>query len=209
MRIRLTVYGSELLNSHEDLRDVEILSGFVEHETKLPFGERGPRCHDLMVCAVRHGEPVTICIEAKADEAFGGTIQAELEKVLASATKRSGDTRFPERLDWLTRFLFGESVFMSMGITTLEPAFSGLFYQLLSAIGGTLIEAKIQCAGAAVLIFNEFRTHATEDRKLQLNAEALDSFLRVFLHANGRAGGWLKETYLDRYGSTRTCPIWV
>jgi hypothetical protein len=52
MRIRLTVYGSELLNSHEDLRDVEILSGFVEHETKLPFGERGPRCHDLMVCAV-------------------------------------------------------------------------------------------------------------------------------------------------------------
>jgi hypothetical protein len=38
MRIRLTVYGSELLNSHEDLRDVEILSGFVEHETNCHSG---------------------------------------------------------------------------------------------------------------------------------------------------------------------------
>ena len=46
---------------------------------------------------------------------------------------------------------------------------------------------------ATVLIFNEFRTHATEDRKLQLNADALDSFLRVFLHANGRAGETLAE----------------
>ena len=64
---------SELLNSHEDLRDVEILRDFIEHETKLPFGKRGRSCYDLMVCAVRHGEPVTICIEAKAD-AFGALL---------------------------------------------------------------------------------------------------------------------------------------
>ena len=192
-----------LLNSHEDLGGVDLLMGFIEHETKLPFGDRGPRCHDLMVKAVRGYDLVTICIEAKADETFGGTVRAELEQAIAASRKRpSGTTRFPERLDWLTRLLFGTSVFASKDRGALDPMFSKLFYQLFTAIGGTLLEAKHQRAGLAILIFHEFRTSETDDRKLRRNANALDSFLRVFLDTNGRGGENLADGKM-------LGPIWV
>ena len=43
----------ELLDSHEGTRRTVILSGVTQHETTLPFGTRGPRCHDLVLEANR------------------------------------------------------------------------------------------------------------------------------------------------------------
>ena len=174
-----------LLDSHGDIKGAQILSGFVEHETRLPFGSTGPRCHDLMTPAERDGKRIVICVEAKADEAFGGTLEDELHKARERAKKsRSGKTRFPERLDWLTRLLFGKSVFLGADARLIDPEMSGFFYQLLTAVGGTLIEASVQQASAAVLIFHQFRTFATEDKKMHSNTEALQSFLEAFLRAN-------------------------
>lgn len=64
----------ELLDSHEATRNTVILSGITEHETTLPFGKHGARCHDLALHAEQNGCVVTVCVEAKADEPFGGTI---------------------------------------------------------------------------------------------------------------------------------------
>jgi hypothetical protein len=93
--------------------DRVILSGITEQETPRPFGNRGPRCHDLALRAEQEGSAVTICIEAKADESFGGTIIRELSTARKRAAKREGGhTRFPERLDWLTtRSLLGLRAF--------------------------------------------------------------------------------------------------
>lgn len=96
----------QLLDSHEGTTRIVILSGITEHETTLPFGNRGPRCHDLALRAEQDGCAVTVCIEAKADESFGGTVAKEL----INARKRPV-TRFPERLDWLTRSLLGLQAF--------------------------------------------------------------------------------------------------
>jgi hypothetical protein len=62
---------------------------------------------------------------------------------------------------------------------------SGLRCQLLTAVAGTLLEAKAQRAATAVLVIHEFRTSATDDANLQSNADDLDEFLALFWSRNG------------------------
>lgn len=177
---------AELLESHEGTRGMLILSGITERETPLPFGSRGPRCHDLALHAEQDGRVVTICIEAKADESFGGTIARELSAARKRASKREGGhTRFPERLDWLTRTLLGLRAFEDDQHKVLAKAVADLPYQLLPAIAGTLLEAGYQRASKAAFVVHEFRTRKTTDANLDANADALNRFLRVFLSANG------------------------
>ena len=171
----------QLLESKEGTRRTVIKSGITEHETTLPFSNRGARCHDLALRAERDGCVVTICVEAKADESFGGIVAEELRK----AKQRSADTRFPERLDWLSRSLLGISAFKDDEHLVLSDVVSDLPYQLLTGIAGTLLEAQIQGATTAVFIVHEFRTNLTEDTKLEANADAMNSFLHLFYSVNG------------------------
>jgi hypothetical protein len=169
----------QLFGSHDALRGTVILSGIVEHETVLPYGKRGARCHDLALRAEQDDKVVTICIEAKADESFGGTVAEELTQ----ARKRPG-TKFPERLHWLTQSLLGLPAFRDNRFSVLSDLVSGLPYQLLSAIGGTLLEAELQGASKAVFLVHEFRTPATLEAKMDANTKALNCFLRLLLSAN-------------------------
>jgi hypothetical protein len=179
---------TQLLDSHEGTRRTVILSGITEHETTLPpLGSRGPRCHDLALRAEQDGCAVTICIEAKADESFGGTVGEELR----SARKRPV-TRFPERLDWLTRSLLGIPAFKDNQFLVLSDVVAKLPYQLLSAIGGTLLEAQLQKASKAVFLVHEFRTMSTVDAKLDANANELNTFLHLLQSANKGGGEDLK-----------------
>jgi hypothetical protein len=177
---------AELLESNDGTRGMAILSGITERETPLPFGNRGPRCHDLTLQAEQQGRAVTVCIEAKADEPFGGTITRELSAATKRAAKREGGhTKFPERLDWLTRSLLGLRAFEDDQHNVLAKAVADLPYQLLPAIAGTLLEAAHQKSSKAVFVVHEFRTTKTTDANLDANADALNRFLRVFLSANG------------------------
>ena len=132
---------------------------------------------------------MTVCIEAKADESFGGTVAEELRKA-----KRRPVTKFPERLDWLTRSLLGVPAFEDDQLLVLSDVISTLPYQLLSAIGGTLLEAKLQRASKAVFLVHEFRTMSTVDAKMDANANALNSFLRLLQTLNN---GEAEDTKLE------------
>src|ERR1700733_145678 len=171
---------AELLNSHEATRGSVIRSGITEHETTLPFANRGPRCHDLALKADQGDSGVTVCIEAKADETFGGTVEVEL----LNARNRTPKTKFPDRLDWLTRSLLGLRAFDGDNGIVLSDLISGLPYQLFSAISGTLLEAELQKSTKAVLVVHEFRTALTTDAKMEANGSILDHFLRLFLARN-------------------------
>ena len=85
-------------------------------------------------------------------------------------------TRFPERLDWLTRSLLGIPAFKDNQFLVLSDVVAKLPYQLLSAIGGTLLEAQLQKASKAVFLVHEFRTMCTVDAKLHANANELNTF---------------------------------
>jgi hypothetical protein len=178
-----------LLDSHEVTRGAVVSGGITEHETALPFSNGGPRSHDLALRALRNESVMTICIEAKADESFGGTIVEELRKSQNRADRNGGKTRFPERLDWLTRSLLGISAFADDERLVLSHVISQLPYQLLSAIGGTLLEAQLQNATVAVFVVHVFRTSKTTDAKLQANEAALSGFLLLLQERNGGSDG--------------------
>jgi len=168
-----------LLNSNEGTRHMQVLSGTTEHETLLPFSNRGPRCHDLCLRAKQGDCEVIICIEAKADEPFGGTVAEELDMAL-----RRPATRFPERLEWLVQSLLGLSAFSDENHRLLSESISELPYQLFAAVAGTLLEARLPRAGKAVFVVHEFRTSLTADTKLALNAKALNNFTCLLGAAN-------------------------
>lgn len=170
---------TQLLESNESTRGIVILSGITEHETRLPFSRGGPRCHDLALQGVQDGSAVTVCIEAKADESFGGTVAKELVKA-----KKRPVTRFPKRLDWFTRSLLGLPAFEDDNLIVLSSDVAEIPYQLLTAIGGTLLEGERQRACKAVFVVHEFRTTKTVDANLNANASALNRFLCVLLSAN-------------------------
>jgi hypothetical protein len=174
---------ARILDSHEGTRGTVVLSGITEHETTLPFSSRGARCHDLALRAEQEGCAVTICVEAKADEPFGGTVAEEIRKARKRPT-----TRFPQRLDWLTRSLLGIPAFMDGHGTVLCNVIANLPYQLLSGVAGTLLEAKLQRSTKAVFLVHEFRTMETVDAKLIANANALNSFLRLLKSTNQVSG---------------------
>jgi hypothetical protein len=170
----------QLLDAQEGTRHTTIRSGRTQSETPLPCSEGGPRCHDLALMADRYGEVTTICVEAKADEPFGRTVMEELR-----VARTRPVTCFPERLEWLTYSLFGIPAFRDDERSDVSDAVAKLPYQLFTAVAGTMIEAQVQHATTAILLIHEFRTLATDDAKLQDNAEALNRFLRVFYSQNG------------------------
>jgi hypothetical protein len=155
----------QLLESHDTTKGSVIRCGTTEHETNLPFGNRWPRCHDLALKADQSDSIVTICIEAKVDETFGGTVKEELSKA-----RNRPVTKFPERLDWLTRSLLGVPAFDDEEHAVLSSVIAQTPYQLLS-----------------VLVVHEFRTALTTDDKMDANASALDHFLRLLLAWNNAA----------------------
>jgi hypothetical protein len=165
----------------------------------LPFTTGGPRCHDLALQAGQNGSPVTICIEAKADESFGDTVAMELKNAIDQLEKwkekqkekqsqgqkvRQATTKFPNRLDWLTRSVLGLPAFEDDKLLKVSDSVAELPYQLLSAIAGTLLEAEHKMACKAVLVIHELRTIRTKDVNLDANATALNHFLRLLLSAN-------------------------
>jgi hypothetical protein len=176
---------TDLLESNEKTRRITILEGRTEHETALPFGARGPRCHDLALVGRQGSQGVSIYIEAKADESFGGSVAEELSKTRKRVTeKKQTQTRFPNRLDWLTRSLLGFPAFKNEGMTAISDSVANLPYQLLAAIAGTLIEAKLQNAAIAIFVVHEFRTQKTGDHKMAENGQVMANFLRLLIAQN-------------------------
>jgi hypothetical protein len=80
--------------------------------------------------------------------------------------------------------LLGVPAFKDDKHLVLSDVVSGLPYQLLTAIAGTILEAQIQEATIAVFLVHEFRTMATVDAKLEANARALNSFLCLLYSVN-------------------------
>ena len=131
------------------------------------------RNHDLVLHA-RQGEsptlhsygdgarPILIGVEAKADEPFGS-------EPVGQYLKRTRGTRSnaPKRITELCQALFGRG----------PEAVADLRYQLLTAVSGTLIEARARHADLAIFLVHEFVTPATVDERHAANAADLDRFV--------------------------------
>jgi hypothetical protein len=145
---------------------VVLAQGSAAKETRFDDCGGDPRRHDLLVTARAATGTAVIGVEGKTDEPF----EEPLDGWLMRARARSEPERADERLDRLTTAFFG---------TTLDedPLLAPLRYQLVSALAGTLAEARAQDAERAVLLVHEFETRWTESAPLRRNAGDLEAFL--------------------------------
>jgi hypothetical protein len=172
-----TTHLESLLTSAPAFGGLVLDRGIAEKETRFDDIRGGPRHHDLLVIGRAPSGTVVIGVEGKADEPFDDPLDAWVMR----AEARSEGSRAPERLDRLTTAFFG---------TTLDddPLLAPLRYQLLSALAGTLADAREQDAAHAVLLVHEFQTPWTKDDLHRRNAEDLEAFLGRLMPGVAHAG---------------------
>lgn len=153
----------QLFASHPATANLQIHTVFPEKVTRLDDFRGEHRNHDLVLIGEIDGVKAVIGVEAKADESFGNDI---VEAYLQRAAEKS---KVPDRIRLLTDALFG--------CQPIEKGIGKLQYQLLTAVGGTLTEAREQCAGLAIFIVHEFHM-VTDPVKVAVNTRALDEFVR-------------------------------
>jgi hypothetical protein len=161
----------QMLTDHFQ-EDVEFLRVVPELSTPLP--ERGEgRNHDVAcVCAI--GErPVTICIEGKTDEPFGDLTVAQYYQQIKDRQSTGDPTRVPERIEKLVSMLPISQVEVAL------CAVSDNGYQLVTALVGTALQARIDGSEMAILIIHEFHTDGSDSRNIQRNIQDYARFVNV------------------------------
>jgi hypothetical protein len=122
----------------------------------------GPRNHDLVAHGeLRSGERVVVCVEAKAGESFGATVEqqtAAANRAKAQAEKDGMISNAPERVKGLIKRF--------VGYPPAERRVQDMRYQLLTALAGTLSEADDHGAQHAVLMVHDFLTDERPDDKV-------------------------------------------
>ena len=166
----------------------EIHVGRPEHSTDLPpKGSGGPRKHDLHLRGTSPSDSLTVCVEAKADESFGKTINKEWIEAEKTLLFRPGSQK-KTRLEDLLDCVWGER--------TPKSSLSELRYQLLHALVGTAIQTlqdaeknDHSASGTGVLLIHAFETDETERNKLERNQRDLEKFLRALPNMTIPAAG--------------------
>jgi len=130
----------------------------------------GPRNHDLVARGrLADGDRVVVCIEAKAGEEFGQTVE-QYGRAAQGKRDRDERTKAPERLREL----------LSKYVPHHDPTDERvrlMRYQLLSALAGTEVEAAVAEAAHAVLMVHELRTDQRPEDKTATHLADLGRFV--------------------------------
>ena len=156
---------TRLFASNPLTKGLTLTDGTPEFVTLLP--ERGEgRNHDLRLRG-RTDQPVTVCVEAKADEPFGELVSETRKAGTDESGQPVGSSRKTQRLQALLGLLFGPNADPAC------PPWSELRYQLLTAAAGTVIQTARDQASLGVMVVHEFLTSKV-DRSAKVAANAVD-----------------------------------
>jgi hypothetical protein len=148
---------------------------YPEHITIFDEYKGNGRNHDLLILATdQQNDKVVISVESKVDEPFDKQIGPYLAKIKlkkAKGEKSNADFRI-------------EKLKLAICPNVKREVFELLQYQLLSAIAGTLVEAKKQGAKKAIFLLQTFISLNMDQKKHQKNQQDLDCFLNAI--SNGK-----------------------
>lgn len=143
-----------------------------EYVSKIDNYKGNARNHDLLIIAEgAKKETVVISIESKADESFDVTIS---ERIKAATTEfvKNPNSKALDRIKDLRNAIFG----------SLNDDQLPLRYQLLTAVAGTLAEAKNQKATKAFFLVQTFVSDEIDQKKHLQNQVDLDAFISLLSH---------------------------
>lgn len=158
---------AELLNLiKKQFSDINIKFGIPEHITHIDTFQGGQRNHDLCLFGSTGYGEVVICIEAKATESLGETIEQNLE-----AVKNKKSSNLPKRINTLSKAIFNS-------IPKNNSALNQIQYQLLTGLYGTLVEGFLQEAKNAMFIVHQICTNLVSKKIEKKTFEDTQYFLR-------------------------------
>jgi hypothetical protein len=159
-----------------DTPPVEIVRMLVDHfqqdvefhrvvpELVTPLPERGEgRNHDVACTCMIGNRLTTICIEGKTDESFGEQTVAQYYQQMKNRQKAGDPTRVSERIEKLV------STLPISHAEILSCVISDNGYQLVTALVGTALQARINNSKMVILIIHEFHTDGLDALKIQKN----------------------------------------
>ncbi len=153
---------SALLRSHPAFADARIVSGTPEDLVAFDtFG--GPRNADLNLFCTSPRGPLVISVEAKADESYGGTVEARL-KAARKRTERGLQSNAETRVELLLQRLVPQAA---------QP--DALPYQLLTATAAALTLGESHAAVAVLLLVHEFINGTRDTGKPATSKEMVDA----------------------------------
>lgn len=155
--------------------DLEFELCSPEFVTRFDKYNGNGRNHDLLILAKdKKEEKVIISVESKVDESYGQLVGPCLKSI--KRQKEEGKASNADfRIEELRKAIFPQ----------LEPnVFESLKYQLLTAVAGTLAEAKIQGTKKAIFLVQTLLTSSMDKGKHRKNQRDLDSFINVI--SNGK-----------------------
>jgi hypothetical protein len=159
-----------VLRSDPRFSEPVLVEALAEHRTASDTFPGEPRNADLAILGRDQFGSFVVCIEAKADEAFGDRVDATMRaavKRIAREEPSNAITRAQQlREALLPPWREGRA------------RFGDLRYQLLTGTAGTLAFAREQGASRAVFLVYELvsPSHTTEARLVQ-NSQDFDAFL--------------------------------
>jgi hypothetical protein len=163
--------------------DVVLDQVTVERESRFDrYG--GPRNHDLVARGrLPNDERIVVCVEAKAGEALGQTVQ-QYSRAGKAKREKGESTKAPERLqELLQRY--------APHYESTEERVRLMRYQLLSALAGTEAEATESGAKHAVLMVHEFRTDQRPEDKTASNMAELHRFVTTVFDCEHPSADWM------------------
>ncbi|MBW8330385.1 MAG: hypothetical protein K0M40_00075 [Prolixibacteraceae bacterium] len=155
--------------------DLEIEYCAPELNTRFDRYKGNVRNHDLLIIAKdQKNEKVVVSIESKVDEPYGRTIGPYLNSIRRK--KEEGkNSNADYRIEDLRKVIFPQVDVI---------VFESLKYQLLTAVAGTLREAKIQGAKKAIFLVQTLKPSNINEGKNRKNQRDLDHFIKVI--SNGK-----------------------
>lgn len=159
----------QIISNHFQ-EEIEFIRVIPELSTPLP--ERGEgRNHDVASICRIGGRQSTVCIEGKADEPFGEFTIAHYYQQMRSRQVEGDPTRVPERIEKLIAML----PIVQTGVASCAVSNNG--YQLLTALAGTALQARIDKSDLAILIIHQFQTADVDLRKIEKSIEDFTRFV--------------------------------
>ena len=158
-----------LLASHDHTASAQITGATPGHPVRFDRGRGEPRACDVAAVAESDDGLLGICIDAKVDEGFDGSV----EQVLADAVDRRAHgerSTAVSRIEQLAAALFPPP---RRGV----PPLGALRYQLLTAAAAALAHARDIGARRTVLIVHEFVSERTEERRRASDYANLSGFV--------------------------------
>lgn len=180
----------QLLFNHFQ-QNIEFFKVVPELATPLPESG-GMRNHDVACTCMIGKNKATVCIEGKTDESFGEQTVAQYYQQMKHRRRSGVSTCVPERIEKLVSML----PIPPAEIASCTVAENG--YQLVTALVGTALQAKIDHSELAILIIHEFHTDGLNPQKIQKNIQDYSQFVNKLTGlpcedgANGKLFGPIK-----------------